>query len=55
MTGGTASWGRGFCPAVGLPADAFCDEFLVIHRHKCQLRSERKLGRKAEALPHEAP
>src|ERR1700733_4697639 len=27
-------------------------EFAVIHRQKCQLRSEQKLGRKAEALPH---
>ena len=47
-----ALWGRGFCPAAGLPAGAFCDEFAVIQRQKCQLRSERKLGRKAEALPH---
>jgi len=31
----------------------FCDEFAVSHRMDCQLRSERKLGRKAEALPHE--
>jgi hypothetical protein len=44
--------GPGFCPAAGLPAGAFCDEFAVIQRQKCQLRSERKLGRKAEALPH---
>ena len=28
--------------------------FAVIHREQCQLRSERKLGRKAEALPHES-
>ena len=38
--------------AVGLLADAVCEEFAVIHGLKCQLRSERKLGRKAEALPH---
>ena len=37
------------------PAGAFCDEFALIQRQKCQLRSERKLGRKAEALPHEKP
>jgi hypothetical protein len=35
-----------------IPAGEFCDEFAVIQRQKCQLRSERKLGRKAEALPH---
>jgi hypothetical protein len=33
----------------------FWEEFAVIHRQKCQLRSERKLGRKAEALPPRKP
>jgi hypothetical protein len=47
--------GPGFGPAVGLPADAVYKEFAVIHRQKRQLRSERKLGRKAEALPHGKP
>jgi hypothetical protein len=42
--------GPGFCPAAGLPAGAVCDEFAVIQRQKSQLRSERKLGRKAEAF-----
>jgi len=32
----------------------FCEESVLIHRKKCQLRSERKLGRNAEALPTEA-
>jgi len=27
-------WGRGFCPAAGLPPGAFCDEFAVIRRQK---------------------
>src|ERR1700722_9488644 len=47
-------WGRRFCPAVGLPADAVCEEFAVIHRQKSQLRSGQRPGRKAEALPHES-
>jgi hypothetical protein len=29
-----ALWGRGFCPAAGLPPGAFCDEFAVIQRQK---------------------
>ena len=37
------------------PDDTVCEEFRVIDWQNYQLRSERKLGRKAEALPHEKP
>jgi hypothetical protein len=42
-------------PPLAFRPTRFCDEFAVIHRQKRQLRSERKLGRKAEALPQASP